>query len=58
MIIRKKYMIDNISKKFISEILEEKELSQIVGGKRRRGKSRDKDHLDLDDIEIQRKRTR
>ena len=41
----------NISDLFTTEILSEKEMHLILGGKRRNPKSREKDHYDFDEDE-------
>ena len=49
MIIHSKVACKNISDVFSTEILSEQELSAIKGGIRPKGKSRDKDILDVED---------
>ena len=49
MIFHKKVTFKNVSDIFSSEILNEQELATIHGGKRRKGKTRDKDILDVED---------
>mgnify|MGYP003574076910 CR=1 FL=1 len=44
-----KYIVKSISNIFITEMLSVQDLAKVNGGIRRKPKSRDKDHLDLDD---------